>query len=64
MGTPIEANYCEADNTESEKDFRHKIGVCKKEARETKHWLRIITVVIPELKEGARKLWQEALGFD
>ena len=42
--TSIGANYCEADDAESKKDFIHKIGVCKKEARETKYWLRLIRV--------------------
>jgi four helix bundle protein len=59
-GTAIDSNYCEADDAESGKDFRHKIGICKKEARETKHWLRMIATAVPELKEEARKLWQEA----
>jgi four helix bundle protein len=59
-GTSIGANYCEADDAESKRDFKHKIGICKKEARETKHWLRMIVTVIPELKEEARKLWLEA----
>lgn len=59
-GTSVGANYCEADDAESKKDFKHKIGICKKEARETKHWLRMIVVACPELKEEARKLWTEA----
>jgi four helix bundle protein len=59
-GTSVGANYCEADDAESREDFRHKIGICKKEARETKHWLRMIVVTNPELKEEARKLWLEA----
>lgn len=59
-GTAIGALYCEADDAESKKDFRHKIGLCKKEARETKHWLRIIAVACPQLKEQADKLWSEA----
>ena len=59
-GTSVGANYCEADDAESKKDFSHKIGICKKEARETKHWLRMIVLVIPELKEEARRLWVEA----
>jgi len=33
--TSIGANYAEADNAESRKDFRHKIGICRKESRET-----------------------------
>jgi four helix bundle protein len=59
-GTAIGSNYCEADDAESGKDFRHKIGICKKEARETKHWLRMVAAATPELKEETRKLWQEA----
>ena len=59
-GTAIGSNYCEADDAESGKDFKHKIGICKKEARETKHWLRMIATAVPELKDEARKLWQEA----
>lgn len=59
-GTSVGANYCEADDAESKKDFQHKIGICKKESRETKHWLRMTVVIQPELKDEARKLWQEA----
>ncbi len=59
-GTSVGGNYSEADDAESKKDFKHKIGICKKEAREAKHWLRMITVAIPKLKEEARKLWTEA----
>ena len=59
-GTSIGANYCEADDAESRKDFNHKIGICKKEARETKYWLQMIVTAIPELKIEARKLWIEA----
>ncbi len=59
-GTSVGANYCEADDAESGQDFKHKIGICKKESRETKHWLRMIVVARPELNEEARKLWQEA----
>ncbi len=59
-GTSVGANYSEADDAESKKDFQHKIGICKKESRESKHWLRMIAVVAPELKEEARLLWQEA----
>jgi len=35
-GTSVGANYCEADDTESKKDFKHKIGICKKELRESR----------------------------
>lgn len=59
-GTSTGANYCEADDAESGPDFKHKIGICKKEARETKHWLRMIATAVPEFKDEARALWQEA----
>lgn len=59
-GTSVGSNYCEADDAESGKDFKHKIGISKKEARESKHWLRMVATTCPELKEGARKLWREA----
>jgi four helix bundle protein len=58
--TSVGANYCEADDAESKKDFIHKLGICKKEARESKHWLRMIVMACPELKEEAEALGQEA----
>jgi four helix bundle protein len=33
----IGANYCEANESESKKDFIHKMGIAKKEIKETKH---------------------------
>jgi len=59
-GTSVGANYCEADDAESKKDFKHKIGICKKESREVKHFLRMVGAALPEKKEKARKLWVEA----
>jgi four helix bundle protein len=59
-GTSIGANYCEADDAESGKDFKHKIGIAKKESREAKHFLRMINIAAPEVKEQAHRLWQEA----
>ena len=56
----VGANYCEADNAVSKKEFRQKIGTCQKEARETKHWLRMIATAAPTHKDTARPLWQEA----
>jgi four helix bundle protein len=58
--TSIGANYCEANDAESKKDFRHKIAICRKESKETKYWLRLIAAAQPDMKEPARKLWQEA----
>jgi four helix bundle protein len=35
--TSIGANYMEADGAESKRDFQHKISICKKESKETRH---------------------------
>jgi four helix bundle protein len=59
-GTSVGANYCEADDGVSKNDFKHKIGTCKKEARETKFFLRMVATSEPDLKPQARLLWQEA----
>jgi len=48
------ANYCEATEAESKRDFIHKIGVCKKEIKETRHWLRLLARSNPERKEERR----------
>src|SRR5438132_3916349 len=59
-GTSVGANYCEADDGVSRKDFKNKIGTCRKEARETKFFLRMVATAEPSLKTEARSLWQEA----
>lgn len=57
--TSIGANYMEANAAESKKDFQHKIGVCKKESKETMHWLRMITKANQKRTDDCKKLWQE-----
>lgn len=57
--TSIGANYMEADGAESKKDFYHKIGISKKEAKETMHWLRMIAEIEEPLKDECIKLWKE-----
>jgi four helix bundle protein len=58
--TSVGANYMEADGAESKKDFKHKIAICKKEAKETKHWLRMIGKANPTKAVECHRLWQEA----
>ena len=58
--TSIGANYMEADGAESKKDFRHKISICKKESKETKHWLRMVMRANPDKKDECTKLSTEA----
>lgn len=59
-GTSVGANYCEADCAETKKDFEHKIGICKKESKESKYWLRMVDGILPEFKDETRKLWKES----
>ena len=58
--TSIGANYYEANGASSKKDFVNKIFICKKEAKETQYWLRIIVKADPDISDTCRVLWQEA----
>ena len=58
--TSVGANYDEADEATTKKEFRYRIGVSKKEARETKRWLRMIAAAAPGHRDAARDLWKEA----
>src|SRR5438309_906243 len=44
----IGANYIEANNAASKLDFRNKIFIAKKEASESRYWLRILSASNPE----------------
>jgi len=59
-GTSVGANYVEADDAVSKKEFLKNIGTCKKEIREAKHFLRMAGRAVPDLKTEARRLWLEA----
>jgi len=59
-GTSVGANYCEANEGVSKKDFRNIIGRCVKEAKETKLFLRMVVASEPQLTEDARALYREA----
>lgn len=59
-GTSIGANYMEANGSDSKKDFKNKISICKKEAKETLHWLRMLSEATPEFKNEIRILWKES----
>ncbi len=59
--TSIGANYMEANNASSRKDFANKIFISKKEAQETKHWLRMLskTENNEQITKELRLLWRE-----
>jgi four helix bundle protein len=58
--TSVGANYCEADDAITKKAFRHCLGISRREANESKHWLRMIAKAVPERADECRRLWQEA----
>jgi four helix bundle protein len=62
--TSIGANYCEADNALSKKDFIHKISICNKETKETRHWLRMLVVAVPEVYQEIGFYKREAQEFN
>lgn len=57
--TSIGANYMEANGASSRKDFGNKIYICKKEAQETKHWLKMLLEACPEHKDKILELSDE-----
>ena len=59
-GTSVGANYVEADDAVSKKEFLKSIGTCKKETREVKHFLRMAVCAVSKLKPEARRLCLEA----
>ncbi|MCI0619430.1 four helix bundle protein [Candidatus Wolfebacteria bacterium] len=62
-GTSIGANYMEADVAESKRDFVHKIGISRKEAKETMYWMRVIARANQDKKQECRYFYQEAEEF-
>ena len=59
-GTSVGANYCEADDACSKKDFVNKIALCRKESRETKHWLRMVAKAEETLESETKRHRTEA----
>ena len=56
----IGANYIEANEGLSKKDFLFRLKISRKEAKESVYWLRIIEAVNPVFENEASKLLQEA----
>jgi len=58
-GTSIGANVEEAQGGQSRKDFLAKIGIARKEARETHYWLRLLAATEIISSERLADLTQE-----
>jgi four helix bundle protein len=59
-GTSVGANFCEASDSVSKKDFRHSAKRCIKEAKETRFFLRMIATSEASLAGEARSLYRES----
>lgn len=59
-GTSVGANYCEANECVSKRDFKFIISRCMKEAKETKFFLRMVVASESQLCDEARPLYREA----
>ena len=59
-GTSIAANLEEADAGQTKADFRSRLSISRKEARETCYWLRLLARADPRLQKNAAPLMDEA----
>jgi four helix bundle protein len=56
----IGANYIEANESLSKKDFVMRIKICRKESRESSHWLKLAEVKNPDGEDKRVMLIEEA----
>ena len=56
----VGANYIEANEALSKKDFLMRLKICKKEAKESQYWLNLISCPNSEMK-AKEKLIQESI---
>ncbi len=59
-GTSVGANYREANETSTKKDFLFRIRICRKEAKETIYWLNLIIEANPEFQARIEPLLKES----
>ena len=58
-GTSVGANVEEAHGAESQRDFVHKMSIARKEARESRYWLRLVQASFLDSEE-TKALLQES----
>lgn len=60
LGTSVEANCMEEEGAGSRIGYRHRVSICRRESKETKHWLRMIASANPVRREECEWLSTEA----
>jgi four helix bundle protein len=58
--TSVGANYREANESLGKKDFLMRIRICRKEAKESGYWLRLVEPASPDLRTEQQWLLQES----
>jgi len=56
----VGANYIEANEALSKKDFTMRVKICRKEAKESRYWLRLIEVRGQDAEKRRQPLISEA----
>lgn len=57
----VGANYREANDSITKKDFYHRIGICRREAKESKYWLELLRHSNLRFSDKIEPLIDEAL---
>ncbi|KAB2845955.1 MAG: four helix bundle protein [Melioribacteraceae bacterium] len=57
----IGANYIEANESLSKKDFAYRIKICRKEAKESAYWLKLLYETNENKVEKLKELFEEAV---
>ncbi|NWF78235.1 MAG: four helix bundle protein [Chloroflexi bacterium] len=56
----VGSNYIEANEALSKKDFTMRVKICRKEAKESRYWLRLIEVSEEDAERRKQSLINEA----
>ena len=56
----VGANYIEANEALSRKDFGMRVKICRKEAKESRYWLKLIEVSGDEIEKRRQDLVNES----
>lgn len=60
-GTSPGSNYREANESDTKKDFKYKIGLCRKESKETSYWLKLLIHANPSFTKDLEEILIESI---
>lgn len=60
----VAANYIEANEALSKKDFRNRVKICRKEAKESRFWLTVLFIEDDRMKLECERLQRESYEFE